>query len=87
MDPDALVSVCTLTEPTRAELIRAELDAEGIDCVVSGDNQAGLAGVLRIDVMVNARDADRAREFIADHEGRGDDADWGPDDEWSADDE
>jgi hypothetical protein len=51
-----------------AELIRNELEAEGIRCEVSGENQGGLAGVLKVDVLVRARDADRARSFIEQHE-------------------
>jgi hypothetical protein len=69
-DPDELVTVYTAREPTLAELIRNELQAEGIPCEVSGENQAGLAGVLKIDLLVRARDAERARTFIEEHEGR-----------------
>jgi hypothetical protein len=69
-DPDELVTVYTAREPTLAELIRTELEAEGIPCEVSGENQAGLAGVLKIDVLVRAADANRARTFIEEHEGR-----------------
>jgi len=70
IDPDELVSIYTVNEPTQGELIKAELKTEGIACEVSGENQAGFAGVLRIDVLVRARDADRARKFIAQHEDR-----------------
>jgi hypothetical protein len=70
IDPDELVTVYTVNEPTQAELIRAELNAEGIAAQVSGENQAGLSGVLRIDILTRARDADRARKFLAQHEHR-----------------
>ena len=69
-DPNELVTIYTATEPTLAELIRAELKGEGIACEVGGENQGGLAGVLKIDVLVRAVDADRARKFIAEHEHR-----------------
>ncbi|REJ72840.1 MAG: DUF2007 domain-containing protein [Planctomycetota bacterium] len=69
-DPNALVTVYTVTEPTLAELIRAELEDENIPCEVSGENQGGLAGVLKIDLLVRAVDADRARKFIEEHEHR-----------------
>jgi hypothetical protein len=69
-DPDELVTVYTAREPTLAELIRNELEAEGIPCEVSGENQGGLAGVLKVDVLVRARDADRALTFLQEHEGR-----------------
>lgn len=70
IDPDEIVTVYTVTEPTQAELIRSELQSEGIAAEVSGENQAGLAGVLRIDILVRARDADRARKFLDEHERR-----------------
>jgi hypothetical protein len=70
VDPDELVTVYTVQEPTLAELIRRELQAEGIPCEVSGENQAGLAGVLKVDVLVRARDSARARSFIEEHERR-----------------
>jgi hypothetical protein len=70
IDPDEIVTVYTVTEPTQAELIRAELNAEGIAAEVSGQNQAGLSGVLRIDILTRARDSDRARKFLAEHEHR-----------------
>ena len=69
-DPDEIVTVYTVTEPTQAELIRAELNAEGIAAEVGGENQAGLSGVLRIDILTRARDADRARKFLKQHESR-----------------
>lgn len=69
-DPDELMTVYTVNEPTLAELLRAELAAEGIRCEVSGENQAGLAGVLQIDLLVRAADFDRARKFIRRHEAR-----------------
>jgi hypothetical protein len=70
IDPEEIVTVYTVNEPTQAELIRAELHAEGIAAEVSGDNQAGLTGILRIDILTRARDADRARKFLAQHEHR-----------------
>ncbi|QDU40973.1 hypothetical protein Mal4_53360 [Maioricimonas rarisocia] len=68
MDADELVTVYTVNEPTKAELIKAALHGEGIACEVSGENQAGMAGVLRVDVLVKAKDAERARKFIDEHE-------------------
>ena len=70
IDPDEIVTVYTVNEPTQAELIRAELHSEGIAAEVSGENQAGLSGVLRIDILTRARDADRARKFLEQHEHR-----------------
>jgi len=69
-DPHELVRVYTVTEPTLAELLRAELASEGIRCEVSGENQAGLAGVLKIELFVRAIDADRARKILESGEQR-----------------
>ena len=63
-DPHELVRVYTVQEPTLAELLRQELAAEGIRCEISGENQAGLAGLLEIELFVQAVDADRARELL-----------------------
>ena len=67
-DPHELVKVYTVTEPTLAELLCQELEMEGIKCEVGGENQAGLAGVLNIDLLVQAVDAERARRFLEKHE-------------------
>jgi hypothetical protein len=69
-DPHELVTVYTVQEPTLAELLRQELAAEGIRCEISGENQAGLSGLLRIDLLVQAMDADRARQLLAEFEKR-----------------
>lgn len=69
-DPHELVTVYTVQEPTLAELLRQELAAEGIRCEISGENQAGLSGLLRIDLLVQAMDADRARQLLAEIEKR-----------------
>jgi hypothetical protein len=70
MDANELVRVYTVNEPTHAELIRVELQGEGIACEVSGENQAGFAGVLTIEILVRAKDHDRALAFIEEHEHR-----------------
>jgi hypothetical protein len=69
-DPHELVTVYTVQEPTLAELLRQELAAEGIRCEISGENQAGLTGLLRIDLLVQAMDADRARRLLSEFEQR-----------------
>jgi hypothetical protein len=69
-DPHELVTVYTVNEPTLAELLRQELASDGIRCEISGENQAGLAGILKIDLLVQSADACRAREFLAEYEER-----------------
>ncbi|MFG0336177.1 MAG: DUF2007 domain-containing protein [Maioricimonas sp. JB049] len=68
MDADELVTIYSVNEPTKAELIKVALQGEGIACEISGENQAGMSGVLRVDVLVMAKDAERARKFIDEHE-------------------
>ena len=67
-DPDAVISVYTLLEPTRAEFLRAKLEEAGIECEVGGSSQAGLTGTMRIDLLVRQADSEQAREIIAEHE-------------------
>jgi len=68
MDADDLVTIYTLTDPSRAEIIKGSLESDGIRCELGGDGQAGFTGLWEIDVMVRAEDADRARKIIETHE-------------------
>lgn len=63
-DPDAPVEVYTVTSAETAELIRATLEADGINCWIEGESQAGLAGVLPIVLCVRNRDVDKAFRVI-----------------------
>lgn len=65
MDADEPVQVYTVNNPLVAELIRNALQAEGIECELSGESQGGFAGVLdEIQIMTRAADAERARAII-----------------------
>jgi hypothetical protein len=59
-----VVSICTVKSPAEAEIIRGALESVGIACVIGGYSQAGLAGVLEIDVLTPIEDADRARKHL-----------------------
>ena len=65
MDANELVTVYTLSDPYRAEIIKDVLQSEGIRCELGGERQAGFTGLLEIDVLVRAIDADRAEKIIA----------------------
>jgi hypothetical protein len=67
-DPDAVVTVYSVMEPTRAEFLRAKLEEAGIDCEVGGESQGGFTGVTRIDLLVHEADRERAHAIIAEHE-------------------
>jgi hypothetical protein len=70
MNTKDLVTVYTHSNPVRAEIIRAALQAQGIRCFLDGLNTAELAsiGAFEINVQVPAGDADRATRFIESHE-------------------
>lgn len=68
MNPsDELQSAYTTNNPSEAEILRAALQAEGIECEISGQGQAGLAGILEIQLLVRAEDVDRARHYLERH--------------------
>lgn len=64
MDGEDLVSVYTVQSPTEAELVRNALKSAGIACEIGGESQAGLAGVLAIDILVHADDVPAARKHL-----------------------
>jgi hypothetical protein len=64
MDTEDLVSVYTVNSPTEAEIIRGVLESAGIACQIGGETQAGLAGVLSIDILTHASDAEAARKHL-----------------------
>jgi phosphoenolpyruvate-protein kinase (PTS system EI component) len=63
MDSD-LVSICTVQNPTEAEMICNALKSVGIPAVVGGEGQAGLAGVLAIDVLTQEANVGAARKYL-----------------------
>jgi len=72
MDANELVTVFTVGNPAKAEIIKNFLESEGIFCFLDGINQAAEAGlnVLDIGIQVRPTDADRARKLIESHEAR-----------------
>jgi hypothetical protein len=72
MDHQDLVTVYSVANPTKAEIIKNFLQSEGITCFLEGINQAAEPGliVLEIKIQVAAPDADRAAKLIETHEAR-----------------
>ena len=68
MEADDLVTVYTLNDPNKAEIIKHALMAEGIRCELEGEHQAGFTGMFEIEVVVKAVEADRARGIIESHD-------------------
>jgi hypothetical protein len=64
MESEDLVSVYTVQSATEAEIVRNSLKSAGIDCEIGGEIQAGLTGVLAIDILTHVSDADRARKHL-----------------------
>jgi hypothetical protein len=71
MDNEDLVTVYTVSNSVEGEIIKNALQAQGIRCFLSGENQAAEAGLigLAIQVQVPLASADKARKLIAAHEG------------------
>jgi len=63
-DRGDLVTVYTLKDPYKAEIIKNALRGEGIPCELDGEGQAGLSEILDIGILVRAQDADLARGLI-----------------------
>jgi hypothetical protein len=72
MDESDLVTVFTVANPAKAEIIKNFLESEGIFCFLDGINQAGETGLMALDIGIQVRpaDADRARKLIESHEAR-----------------
>ena len=70
--PDDLMSVYSAKNASEAEILRNALHSEGIKCEISGENQAGLAGIdsLEIQLLVRSEDFDRAHTFLERHQHR-----------------
>lgn len=64
MDSEDLVTVYTVNSAAEAEMIRNAFKSVGIPCEIGGETQAGLAGVLEIDILTHVSDADRARKHL-----------------------
>jgi len=62
-----LKTVIKVRDSGLAEVLRIRLENEGIPCVIEGGNQAGLAGVLQMRLLVKSTDLERAKELIEQH--------------------
>lgn len=68
MEHQEPVAIYYVNSPTKAELIRSMLQGEGIPCEISGELQGGYAGVLEIQILTRAEDAERALSIIREQE-------------------
>ena len=67
--PNDLVSVYSTNNAVEAEILRTALHGEGIKCEIDGENQAGLTGIISMEIrlLVRAEDSDRARKNLEQH--------------------
>ena len=72
MDFEELVTVYTLNNPMKAEIIKNFLQSENIPCFLDGINQAAESGLIALDIKVQvpAPDAERACQLIEEHEAK-----------------
>lgn len=63
-DPEDLVEIDAVNEPTAAEIMKLALEAEGIPCTIGNLHQAGLTGILAVPVYVRREDVARAQEIL-----------------------
>ena len=70
MEPSDLISVYSLRDVTKAEMIKNMLHVEGIRCFLNGVSTAANLGlpIFSVDILVPAIDADRAGKLIEAHE-------------------
>jgi len=63
--PDQLVPIFRSHESWQAEIVRDVLRDHGVDCEISGGFQAGLTGVLEVQLLVRAADKRHAEQILA----------------------
>jgi Putative prokaryotic signal transducing protein len=63
-----LVTVYTVDNFVKAEIIQNALHDEGVRCFLEGENQAGGLTAMEIKIQVPIANADRARKLIESHE-------------------
>ena len=68
MESNDPVPIYYVNDPTKAELICNTLREEGIACEIAGEQQGGFAGVLEIQILTKAADAERALAIIREAE-------------------
>ncbi len=66
--PDTrLVTLCTVNDAVKAELIKNMLADHDIEAEIGGEHQAGFTGTLAIEIIVREQDAELAKGFMRDH--------------------
>ncbi len=68
MENDDVVCVYDAGDATTAEMMKNFLEGEGIFCRLGEENQGAMPGVMQVEVLVRAIDADKARKLLEQHE-------------------
>ena len=66
-DEEHIVTVYTVRDEMKGEIIKNALEAEGIPCSLGGEHQAAMTGTFDIEILVRQQDEARAREIIESH--------------------
>jgi hypothetical protein len=64
MQDEELVTICTVTNPAEAEIIRSALESAGIPCQIGGEVQGGFTGVWEIDILTSESDGAKAQKHL-----------------------
>lgn len=59
-----LITICTVNDPVKAELIKIELANQDIRCEIGGEHQGGFTGTLSVELIVREEDAEAAKAII-----------------------
>ena len=67
-NPEAkLIVLGTVSDPTKAEIIKNVLADHQIACEIAGEHQAGFTGTLDIEIIIRESDVDLATQIAKDH--------------------
>src|SRR5262249_52930167 len=67
VDPDEIVTIYRTGNAALASILADALNDEGIQARIDSPNQAALPGVIDSNVLIKAKDVDRAIKIINEH--------------------
>jgi hypothetical protein len=67
MKNDEFVTLLSLNDPIKAEIIKITLTDHDVFCAIEGEHQAGLTGIFPIRILVPSPDLERATNIVREH--------------------